>query len=292
MIDLQHSRGFTLVELILVIVLSAIVGMMISTVLSRPLDNFVGQSRRAELVDRGAVALSRMQRDIHLAVPNSVRVSADGEALELLNIHSAGRYRPNRVGSDALAFVNGTSPSCTATGQQCDAFRILEPDIDPSGARWLVLYNIGAESGGTALVGSNLWAYANPGVVTPSGASFAALAGSPVGESLIQVTGADGFRFAYGSPQRRLYFANHVVGYRCVGGELHRYEYAQLLPTLPASIPASASSAVLAADVAGCTFDYRRGIGSRAGLSTLRLRLSLAGESVELTQQVHIDNAP
>ncbi len=292
MIDLHRSRGFTLVELILVVVLSAIVGVMISTVLSRPLDNFVGQSRRAELVDRGAVALSRMQRDIHLAVPNSVRVSADGQALELLNIHSAGRYRPNRVGSDALAFASGTNPACTATGQQCDAFRLLDPNIDPVGARWLVLYNIGAESGGTALAGSNLWAYANPGVVTPSGASFAALAGSPVGESLIRVAGADGFRFAFGSPQRRLYFADHVVGYRCVGGELRRYEYTDLLPALPASIPAGTDSAVLAADVAGCTFDYRRGTGSRAGLASLRLRLSLDGESVELTQQVHIDNAP
>ncbi|MNZ75210.1 hypothetical protein D3C78_936830 [compost metagenome] len=108
-------------------------------------------------------------------------------------------------------------------------------------------------------------------VATPSGASF---------------------RFAYASPQRRLYLADRVIGFRCVGGELRRYEYTDLLLALPASIPAGADSAVLAADVAGCTFDYRRGIGSRAGLSTLRLRLSLAGESVELTQQVHIDNAP
>ena len=292
MTERRRNAGFTLVELILVVTLCAVIGAMVASVLSRPLDNFVGQSRRAELVDRGAVALSRMQRDIHLAVPNSLRVSADGQALELLGIHSAGRYRPNRTGSDSLAFASGTASDCTASGQRCDAVQLLEPGLDPSGARWLVLYNIGAESGGVALAGSNLWAYANPGVVTPSGATFAALAGAPSGESLLQVSGASGFRFAYASPQRRLYLADKVVGYRCVGGELRRYEYAQLLATLPASIPATASSALLAADVAGCTFTYRRGTGTRAGLAGLRLRLTRGGESVELTQQVHIDNAP
>lgn len=292
MTEWRRLHGFTLVELILVIALSALVAAMVGSVLSRPLDNFVGQSRRAELVDRGAVALSRMQRDIRLAVPNSLRVSADGQAFELLNIHSAARYRPNRSGSDSLAFASGTAATCTASGQRCDAFQLLDPSVDPSGARWLVLYNVGAESGGVALAGSNLWAYANPGVVTPSGTTFAALGGAPSGESLLQVTTPAAFRFAYASPQRRVYLADSVVGYRCVGGELRRYQYTDLQSTLPASIPAAASSAVLAADVAGCTFGYRRGTGSRAGLASLRLRLSLGGESIELTQQVHIDNAP
>ncbi|SDS96452.1 PulJ/GspJ family protein [Pseudomonas oryzae] len=292
MTERRRLYGFTLVELVLVIALSAVVAVMIGSVLSHPLTSFVDQSRRAELVDRGALALSRMQRDIRLAVPNSLRVSADGQALELLNIHGAGRYRPNRSGSDALAFASGTAATCTATGQRCDAFQLLESGLDPSGARWLVLYNVGAESAGVPLAGSNLWAYANPGVVTPSGTSFTALSGAPAGESLLQVSTPGDFRFAYASPQRRVYLADKVVGYRCVGGELRRYEYSQLLATLPASIPSGANSAAVAGDVAACGFAYRRGIGSRAGLASLRLRLSLGGESVELTEQVHIDNAP
>ena len=70
---------------------------MVGAVLSRPLEGFVAQSRRAELVDIGTGALERMSRDIRMAVPGSLRVSADGQALELLLIHSAGRYLPNRV---------------------------------------------------------------------------------------------------------------------------------------------------------------------------------------------------
>ena len=75
-----RQRGFTLVELILVIVLCGIVAAMVGAVLSRPLEGFVAQSRRAELVDIGAGALDRMTRDIRMAVPGSLRVSADGQA--------------------------------------------------------------------------------------------------------------------------------------------------------------------------------------------------------------------
>lgn len=94
---MRRLRGFTLVELVMVIALAGLVGVMISTVLSRPMEGFIGQSRRAELVDIAAGALQRMSRDVRLAIPNSLRVSADGQAVELLLIHSAARYRPNRV---------------------------------------------------------------------------------------------------------------------------------------------------------------------------------------------------
>ena len=287
MTERRRSEGFTLVELVLVIAISAVIGAMIASVLSRPLDNFVGQSRRAELVDRGAAALSRMQRDIRLAVPNSLRVSGDGQALELLEIYSAGRYRPNRSDGASLAFSASTAdPSCL---DGCDSFSVLDPAMAYPAQGWLVVYNVGAESGGAAVAGSNLWNYANPGVITPR-TTFAAASGAGSGETRIRVGAA--FRFAYASPQKRAYFADHVVGYRCVGGELLRYEYAELPSSLPASIPAAAVSAVQAGDVAACGFAYQHGTGTRAGLATLRLRLSVDCESVELIQQVHVDNAP
>ena len=68
----------------MVIALAGLVAVMISAVLMRPMQGFVDQSRRAELVDLAATALNRMARDVRLAVPNSVRVSADGNAVEML----------------------------------------------------------------------------------------------------------------------------------------------------------------------------------------------------------------
>ena len=47
----QH--GFTRVELVMVIAIAGLVAVLISTVMSNPLQSFVDQSRRAELVDAG-----------------------------------------------------------------------------------------------------------------------------------------------------------------------------------------------------------------------------------------------
>lgn len=162
---MRRLRGFTLVELVMVIALAGLVGVMISTVLSRPMEGFIGQSRRAELVDIAAGALQRMSRDVRLAIPNSLRVSADGQAVELLLIHSAARYRPNRIGEPGLRFSSDAAGTCNSTtqGGRCDSLQVLDGALNPAGARWLVLYNIGAESGGSPQQGSNVWKYGNPG---------------------------------------------------------------------------------------------------------------------------------
>ena len=290
-------RGFTLVELVMVIALAGAVAVLISTALSRPLEGFVAQSRRAELVDLAAGALNRMARDIRLAVPNSVRVRGSSE-IEMLNVLDAGRYRPNRVGGDGLQFAPGTAPACTASFNalsglgQCSAFQVLASGLNLAGARWLVVYNIGAQSGGNPVAGANIWAGAGAGgahVITPDGSNIAAtsLAGN---ETLLTVTPPAGgsFNFAYASPQRRFYLADQIVGYRCdlVSGQLLRF-------TRNARTPAySGSSALQASHVTGCSLTYQPGSTQRAALVNLRLQLTLEGESIELFQQVHVDNAP
>lgn len=290
----SSQRGFTLIELVMVIALAGAVAVMISSALSRPLEGFVAQSRRAALVDLAAGALNRMARDIRLAVPNSVHLNAGGTAIEMFNVLGAGRYRPNRVGGDGLAFALGTAPSCTASGANCSAFQALDPGLTVAGARWLVVYSIGAESGGNPLPGANVWAVADPvsgrHVITPDNTAFAsaALAGN---ESLLSVTPPAGsFSFAYASPQRRFYLSDQIVGYRCTGGQLLRFTRSARLPAFAGTN--AAAEAVQATNVTACSMSYQPGSTQRAGLVTLRLQLTLEGESIELFQQVHVDNAP
>ncbi|WP_394560390.1 type II secretion system protein J [Aquipseudomonas alcaligenes] len=293
---MKRLRGFTLVELVMVIALSGLVALMISTVLSRPMEGFVGQSRRAILVDQAAGALNRMSRDVRLAIPNSLRVEAGGQAVEMLLIHSAGRYRPNRVGGEGLSFSSATAGTCgsSAAGGRCDSVQMLDAGINPAGANWMVLYNVGAESGGSPVAGSNVWRYANPGVVTPPGTTFSVVNNTPAGESQIILGNlpAGGFQFAFASPQRRLYLAQTVVGYRCSGGLLLRYSYSALLNAIPNNPPAGSNPQPVAANVASCSFVYQSGSTQRGGLLALNLQLSRDGESVQLMQQVHVDNAP
>ena len=91
--DLQ--RGFTLVELVITITLTTILVSFMSMFISGPVRAYNDQGRRAALVDLAENSLRRITRDVHRALPNSVRLSASGSlvALELLNTVDGGRYR-------------------------------------------------------------------------------------------------------------------------------------------------------------------------------------------------------
>lgn len=289
---MRRCAGFTLIELILVIALSAVVAVMITTVLSRPLEGFAAQGSRAELVDQAALALDRMARDIRRAVPNSVRVDKHtNHTLEFLNARHGGRYLPNRLDGEGLHFALGTADECTAPGNDCQTFRVMEPDLTIEDVRWLVVYNTGAESDGSPVRGSNLWAAADATtgrhVITPQGSSFSAM--SDVRSTLITVTAPSGsFAFAFSSPQRRFYLADEVVGYRCdlLNRRLLRFTRVSLTPAFAADV-----SHVVVDNVSDCRFSYQPGSQHRAGLVGLALRLT-DGESIELFRQVQVDNAP
>lgn len=282
---MRRYEGFTLVELVLVIALSAVVGVMISTVLSRPLEGFVAQSRRAELTDLAAVALNRMAREVRQAVPNSLRLTGSN-TLELLAIHEAGRYR-------ASALVDGgmrhDPPRCPASGV-C-RIEVLSPGLAAERvrqARWMVIYNTGAN-----VAGATVWpplGAAALSVVTPDGAGFTLDAGQ------LSLSGAAGFGFRYASPQHRFYLAREVLGYRCenVGelagsgsGRLLRASFEQLQDGY-----SYANSPVLVDSVSRCEFTYEPGTNTRGGLLTIGLGVMKDGEEVVLLQQIHVDNAP
>lgn len=293
-----RPRGFTLVELVLVIALSGIIVVVISTVFAHPLQGLLDQSRRGTLVEQAAGAMNRLTRDVRLAVPNSLRASADGKAVELMLIQSAARYRPNRTDTDGVRFSTDPAGTCGSStiDTRCDEVQMLDGAFNPTGALWMVMYNIGAESGGAPVPGSNVWAPANPGVITPTGTTFSLLPGAPIGESRVAVGNlpVGGFRFAYASPQFRLYMAQSVVGYRCENNQLLRYSYSTLFSAIPSGPPPGSNPEPLATNVdcSKTNFTYQVGSTQRGGLLSLTLQVSIGNESFNLLQQVHVDNAP
>ena len=71
----QHGKkqhGFTLIELIIVIVLLGIVGTMGASFINQAFRGFFDTDIRMEMYEEGKTALVRMEREIHIAVPNAV----------------------------------------------------------------------------------------------------------------------------------------------------------------------------------------------------------------------------
>jgi MSHA biogenesis protein MshO len=300
----QRQRGFTLIELIIVIVIGGILATMIATFISGPIRGAVEQDARAALVDQADTAMQRMGREIHAAVPNSVRVpSGSGTRLEIIRVLEGASYRA-RPGSGPSATHN-TPDDRLNTNTADDSFNILgrfsDAGLAPGSTlddnQRIVIYPTDAaelyQDAATNDPNQEL-------VITPAsdGTNFQIQLFDDTDETQIRFDTA--FDFAYASPQRRLYVTDTPTSFACGAGELlmfWAYDIQAGQPDL-ATLEGMAASgnarrAVLARNVESCGFEYTSGTPERAGLITasLVLRTARAGV-VRLMQQIHVVNTP
>jgi prepilin-type N-terminal cleavage/methylation domain-containing protein len=92
----MKARGFTLIELVVAIAISAIVLVFATMFIGAPLGAYETHSRRAALVADTSGAWPRMEADLRLALPNSLRASRNGNyvTIEMLKVIDVARYVP------------------------------------------------------------------------------------------------------------------------------------------------------------------------------------------------------
>ncbi len=299
-----HVAGFTLIEMIVVMAISAIIAAFVARNVAQPIQGFVDTARRAALVDVGDTAISRVVRETRLALPNSVRVSG-GVALEFLRTRSGGRYRARidpGMASDILDFTvadtafdvlgalknfgqicAATSPSCGG-GAASTAACMAGTAID-----CLVVYNTGQPADCTALVSGRTNAYCGDNV---AGIDVVDVANARL--EFVNDSGA----FPLPSPNQRFHIVDTPVSFICDLGAatLTRYAGYAIAAVQPtAAMPPATTGRVLARDVVACEFRYDPGNASRTALLAVRLTLAdgeAPGERINLYQQAHVPNIP
>ncbi|GAB4116769.1 MAG: prepilin-type N-terminal cleavage/methylation domain-containing protein [Sideroxydans sp.] len=271
------QKGFTLVEMIVVIVITGIIAGIVAIFIQAPVKGYVDSARRAELTDIADTAVRRLARDIRTAVPNSVRLTGS-TAIEYLPTKDGGRYRAGSGGTgnvldfgvadgsfeiigSAIDFAAGPKPDYIVVGStQSDAV----PPYDQTTNGVLRQYT-GAAGPQTTLNFSNT--------------------ALPVWAEL------DSRRFdVVNGAEQAVTYACENVGTDAAGngtGQLVRHwDYGFDHAYTPAD-----PNAVLADHVSGCVMTYSVA-NQRFGLVTIRLTLGAEGESVTLYNEIHVNNAP
>lgn len=292
MMTRSRSTGFTLIEAIMVIVITGILAGIVAVFITKPVEGYVDAVRRAELTDAADVALRRITRDVRLALPNSLRVMSSGGVnyIEFIMTQSGGRYRDpadGSTGGDFLSFTDTTdltfnvlgTPPLMAANDYTVVYNLGE-GYNPASA-----YNYDASTDACRVGGCNIARISSAGAtVTLTKNPFANQSPPlPSPSSRFQVVPGGVRAVTYACP----------VGTATTGtpGELTRYWNYGFNVAQPTTFAVGTPSALLATGNR-CTIDYTSAATGRNGLLYISLTLTSGGESVTLFQQIHVDNSP
>ena len=268
----SHSpeRGFTLIELIMVIVIMGVIGGMVSVFMKSPIDAYFASARRAALTDTADTAVRRMARDIRKALPNSIRQTSD-QCVEFIPTKTGGRYRVEEVAAGDNTSLNFSAADTTFN--MLGSNSALPVDQQIAASDLIAVYNLG-------ITGSDAYAGDNTSAVT----------GVADGTETTITMAAKQFPLASGSNRFHVIPSDEtIVSYVCSGTTLYRnsgYSYAN-----SCSI-AGAKLTVLATNVSSCSFVYNGSDLQRNALLQLTIKFTDGGETVGLYQEVHVDNTP
>lgn len=285
----RQEQGFTLVELIMVMVLLGILSASFLVFFRPMLDAYVDAQRRADLSDLADTALRRMMQELRTAVPNSVNL-VNQNCFQFVPSIGGGRYRLD------LDATNDVAPPCVPSAT-CSAFP------NPAGAAGVATpVDILVRDSGAAIAAGDFLA-----INSQSQGAFYGAAGGAVGGARYTVNAVAAAPRASDGVQRVTLSRNPAAGgyaggrfqmvgaaqpsvmYSCSGGRLLRS-----VQGTAALAACAAAGEVVATDVAACDFSYAANPSATQanGFVSLFLQLARDGERVSLSYGVHVDNLP
>jgi len=260
---MRRSAGFTLVELVMVIVLLAIIATISVQFVTLSTQGALDVGSRQQRALQGVVVNEQISRELRQAYPISVRTA--GSCVEWLPVLSATTYIKRTSGPDfneieVVPF--GGTPSF-------------------SNARALI-YGYGSPAVG------DLYDTSEPGPVSPLITSI----DNNVSPAVINLS--DGHKFNQSSPERRLFVIGSPISLCQSGRFLYRYSDYGVDSSQPTP-PTGGTREVLAANLAGTVdFSFIPPTLQRGALVSFTFTLEdpRSGETTTVSQEVQIRNVP
>jgi len=276
----SREHGFTLIEMLMVIVIIGVIGTMVAVFMRAPVDAYFASARRAALSDTADTAMRRMARDLRKALPNSVR-NPGSQCIEFIPTKTGGRYRAGADSAGAGDFLDFSAADTSFNMLGLNSTLPADQQITVTDV--IGVYNLG-------IPGSDAYTGINTATVT----SVVSGTGTFANETNIGIASRQ-FPLPSGGNRFHVIPGNEkIVSFVCTNGNLYRnanYVYPASIAD-PAACPTT-GGAVLAKN-ATCTFVYNGSDLQRNGLIQMTLTVSdpASGEAMRLYHEIHVDNSP
>lgn len=271
-----HTRGFTLVELVISITLVGVLAVVAVPMLRLPMTAYMDAAHRADLTSELDVSVGKLRDDFAQALPNSVRTTQVGARwfIEYLEVRAWGRYRtlaaipagpqscPNPADTDVLQLT--LNEACFIT------FGPLQGNAPVLGTDWVVVNPLAS----VGVVGNPYFG----GVATPAGGIKSRL--QTVVPALLPGSSRITMlphQMPAGAPSRQFYIVSTPVSYECnpATRRLTRYSGYAITAAQPTAF-AAGNSAPLATLISACSIRYQAtGAPGRGGVVSVWLRFTL-----------------
>jgi len=268
---IRKSSGFTLLELIIVIIILGVMSVGIAGFITLSTQTYLNVSERDELLSSARFAVERLNREIRNALPNSIRTKEDTtkQCIEFIPIKASTIYTGIPVKPDAksdvisvVKFVN----SCTTCNDYIVVYPLKESDV----------YNFDVDSG--------------EGKVT----QFKSFSASTDDIWTVPIEPSGGMVFDEHSPTDRLYVFDAPVSYCVSNSQLIRYQGGFLTPDqeFTPSNDFSLMAENLIFDKDDLPFKFLPPSLQRNGVVQINLNFDRDGEVISFDNNVHIENIP
>lgn len=257
----NHARGFTFVEMVVVIIVLGILSVGTVQFINRASEGYLNGGRRAELASAGRSSMARMTAELSNALARSVRV-ANG-CVEFVPIVAATQYK--------------TLPRVTSASSL--ELSILDPEAAVTSAR------IAVNADSTA------------GIYGLTSVSPVATFSAPNASNVVTATLASAHAFPQGSARSRAYLVDNPVSFCIDGAHLWRFGGYGYSSTQKSTAQLAAASSYISLigdelDAATSSFAVTTVTRDRAASIDIQLTLLRDGESMRLQSTVQVPNAP